>query len=142
MGLLQDLKTAAWLFQLKISEHVLKDELLLRLSHFSVARTVEAMPEQAVLRFRTWCGLGVQAAALDGMDLQTGEVDANRITKAACGRDAGWFAAHGLIYVTPKHCVCWPMLRGYAALAPERPGGNPALRPLHEIHPTHLSLKI
>ena len=75
MGLLQDLKTAAWLFQLKISEHVLKDELPLRLSHFSVARTVEAMPEQAVLRFRTWCGLGVQAAALDGMDLQTGEVD-------------------------------------------------------------------
>jgi len=26
--------------------------------------------------------------------------------------------ANGLINITPKHCVCWPMLRGYAALAP------------------------
>jgi outer membrane protein assembly factor BamB len=63
---------------------------------------------------------------MDFTDLRSGKVDANRITKAACGRDAGWFLAHGLIYVTPKHCVCWPMLRGYAALAPERPGGQPA----------------
>ena len=66
------------------------------------------------------------AGEMDFTDLQTGQVDANRITKAACGRDAGWFLAHGLVYVTPKHCVCWPMLRGYAALAPERPGGSPA----------------
>ena len=70
---------------------------------------------------------------MDMTDLQTGEVDANRITKAACGRDAGWFPAHGLIYVTPKHCVCWPMLRGYAALAPARPGGNPADKPISEL---------
>ena len=66
-------------------------------------------------------------------DLETGEVDANRITKAACGTNAGWFPAHGLIYITPKHCVCWPMLRGYAALAPARPGGNPAHRPVSEL---------
>ena len=66
------------------------------------------------------------AGEMDFTDLQSGKVDANRITKAACGRDAGWFLAHGLVYVTPKHCVCWPMLRGYAALAPERPGGYPA----------------
>jgi outer membrane protein assembly factor BamB len=45
-------------------------------------------------------------------------MDANRITKAACGRDAGWVPANGLIYVFPKACVCWPMLRGVAALAP------------------------
>ncbi len=70
---------------------------------------------------------------MDLTDLQTGQLDANRITKAACGRDAGWFPAHGLIYVTPKHCVCWPMLRGYAALAPARPGGNPADKPLSEL---------
>ncbi|GAB6166070.1 hypothetical protein JCM19992_20700 [Thermostilla marina] len=66
-------------------------------------------------------------------DLTTGQMDANRITKAACGRDHGWVPAHGLIYVTPKHCVCWPMLRGYAALAPQREGGNPADRPIDEL---------
>lgn len=54
-------------------------------------------------------------------DLMSGALDANRITKAACGRDAGWMPANGLIYVSPKHCVCWPMLRGYVALAPDRP---------------------
>ena len=59
----------------------------------------------------------------DLTDLATGQVDAHRITKAACGLDGGWVPANGLIYVTPKHCVCWPMLRGYAALAPERPAG-------------------
>ncbi len=53
-------------------------------------------------------------------DLASGQVDANRITKAACGRDVGWVPANGLINVTPKHCVCWPMLRGYAAMAPAK----------------------
>ena len=33
------------------------------------------MPEQAVLGFRTWCGLEFQAAALAGMHLKTGKVD-------------------------------------------------------------------
>ncbi len=70
---------------------------------------------------------------MDFTDMQTGQVDANRITKAACGRDAGWFLAHGLVYVTPKHCVCWPMLRGYVALAPERPGGSPAQSDVSQI---------
>jgi len=55
-------------------------------------------------------------------DLETGEVDARQITKGACGHDGGWVPANGLIYVTPKHCVCWPMVRGYTAMAPERPG--------------------
>jgi outer membrane protein assembly factor BamB len=73
------------------------------------------------------------AGEMDLTDLATGKVDANRITKAACGRESGWVPANGLIYVTPKHCVCWPMLRGYAALAPERPDGNSADRPLGEI---------
>ncbi len=62
---------------------------------------------------------------LDLTNLETGEVDAHRITKAACGRDAGWVPANGLLYFTPKHCVCWPMLRGYTALAPRRPAGPP-----------------
>ena len=69
----------------------------------------------------------------DLTDLETGEVDANQITKAACGPDGGWVPANGLIYVTPKHCVCWPMLRGYAALAPERPAGSVADMDLGEI---------
>jgi len=64
------------------------------------------------------------AGELDLTDLETGEIDANRITKAACGRESGWVPANGLIYVTPKHCTCWPMLRGYAALAAERPAGS------------------
>ena len=51
-------------------------------------------------------------------DLGSGKVDFNPITKGNCGRDAGFMPANGLVYVTPKHCACWPMLRGYAALAP------------------------
>ncbi len=54
-------------------------------------------------------------------DLSTGRVDANRITKANCSPDFGWIPANGLIYNSPKHCVCWPMLRGYSALAPQSP---------------------
>ncbi|MDZ7616062.1 MAG: PQQ-binding-like beta-propeller repeat protein, partial [Patescibacteria group bacterium] len=46
------------------------------------------------------------------------------ITKAACGRDAGWIPANGLINLCPKHCVCWPMLRGYTALAPAAENGR------------------
>ena len=70
---------------------------------------------------------------MDLTDLRNGQLDANQITKAACGRDSGWIPANGLIYVAPKHCVCWPMLRGYAALAAARPGGSPALKDVHEI---------
>ncbi|MEX0716531.1 MAG: PQQ-binding-like beta-propeller repeat protein [Planctomycetaceae bacterium] len=69
---------------------------------------------------------------LDLTDLSSGKVDANRITKAACGQENGWLPANGLIYLSPKHCVCWPMLRGYAALAPERPQGNSAVRSAEE----------
>jgi len=66
-------------------------------------------------------------------DLETGQVDANRITKGSCGRDAGFMPAGGLIHVAPKGCTCWPMLRGYAALAPERPGGSVADKKVEDI---------
>jgi len=33
--------------------------------------------------------------------------------------------ANGLIYAFPKRCICWPMLRDYAALAPALPGKEP-----------------
>jgi outer membrane protein assembly factor BamB len=59
------------------------------------------------------------AGEFDLTDLKTGEVKANRITKANCSRENGWVPANGLIYTTPKHCTCWPMLRGYVAMAPE-----------------------
>jgi outer membrane protein assembly factor BamB len=65
------------------------------------------------------------AGEMNLTSLDTGTVDANRITKGACGRDAGFVLANGLIYAFPKHCVCWPMLRDYAALATARPGGDP-----------------
>jgi outer membrane protein assembly factor BamB len=64
------------------------------------------------------------AGEMDLTSLETGHVDANRITKGACGRDAGLVLANGLIYAFPKHCVCWPMLRDYCALATARPDGD------------------
>jgi len=64
------------------------------------------------------------AGEMDLTDLETGKVDANQITKAACGGNSGVVPANGLLYVFPKHCICWPMLRGYAALATTRPEGS------------------
>ncbi len=58
------------------------------------------------------------AGELDMTNLSTGEVIANRITKANCSRESGWIPANGLVYTTPKHCTCWPMLRGFVAMAP------------------------
>jgi outer membrane protein assembly factor BamB len=58
------------------------------------------------------------AGELDMTDLSSGEVIANRITKANCSRESGWIPANGLVYTTPKHCTCWPMLRGFVAMAP------------------------
>lgn len=66
-------------------------------------------------------------------DFQTGEFSANHITKAACGRDSGWVPANGLIYAAPKHCVCWPMVRGYTAMASERPCGDLVAKNINEI---------
>jgi outer membrane protein assembly factor BamB len=74
------------------------------------------------------------AGVLDMTDLRTGEILANRITKAHCSTENGWVIANGLIYTTPKHCTCWPLLRGYVALAPARPGGeDPAKRPVESL---------
>jgi outer membrane protein assembly factor BamB len=60
----------------------------------------------------------VFAGELDMTNLNSGEVVANRITKANCSRESGWIPANGLVYTTPKHCTCWPMLRGFVAMAP------------------------
>lgn len=66
-------------------------------------------------------------------DLETGAYDANRLTKQACGRESGVVPANGLIYVFPKHCVCWPMLRGYGALATAAPGASLEDREVEEL---------
>lgn len=66
-------------------------------------------------------------------DLATGRMNVNRISKGACGEHAGFMPANGLIYVTPKECVCWPMLRENVALAAARPGGHPNEKPLMQL---------
>ncbi len=73
------------------------------------------------------------AGVLDMTDLQSGKVVANRITKANCSSENGWVPANGLVYTTPKHCTCWPMLRGYVSMAPKSPGANAAMKPVEEI---------
>ena len=76
----------------------------------------------------------VLAGVLDMTDMETGDVVANRITKANCSRENGWVPANGLIYTTPKHCTCWPMLRGYVAMAPASSAkDNPVKKPIEEI---------
>jgi outer membrane protein assembly factor BamB len=63
-------------------------------------------------------------------DVHTGQTDANRISKGNCGRDTGFVPANGLLYVSPKHCSCYPMLKGYTALAPARGQGSRATKEL------------
>ncbi len=76
----------------------------------------------------------VFAGVLDMTDMITGDILANRITKANCSRENGWVPANGLIYTTPKHCTCWPMLRGFVAMAPASPDqANPEKQPIDQI---------
>ena len=84
-----DLKTAARLFKLEIPVQVTGDELLL--SHFSVARTVDSMPEQAVLGFRT--GVAWSSRPLPW--------------SACILRQAGWTSLPG------SHLLHMPPLIGY-----------------------------
>lgn len=74
------------------------------------------------------------AGVLDMTDLQSGAVIANPITKAHCSVENGWIPANGLVYTTPKHCTCWPMLRGYVGLAARAPEPGPAQLPVEEIN--------
>jgi len=73
------------------------------------------------------------AGEMDLTNLRSGEVIANRITKANCSRENGWVPANGLIYTTPKHCTCWPMLRGFVALGPAAETESPASLPPDQI---------
>lgn len=60
------------------------------------------------------------SGVMDLTNLKTGSLVVNPITKANCSREYGWVPANGLVYTTPKHCTCWPILRGYVALAGEK----------------------
>ena len=75
-------------------------------------------------------------------DLETGKMMVNSITKSNCSRENGFIPANGLIYSTPKHCTCWPMLRGYVAMAPDHPlvekGQYIPSRPAEEIEFPHV----
>lgn len=55
---------------------------------------------------------------LNFTDLKTQQHSANQITRGGCGLRVGYLPANGLLYVHPKHCVCFPMLDGNSALAP------------------------
>ncbi|MBM4042871.1 MAG: methyltransferase domain-containing protein, partial [Planctomycetes bacterium] len=114
------------------------------MSHYTQARAIHTAGLVWVLLAKKWEGLdpktGAVAKTAEGAgghcfppvgtprflissemsfaDLATGKLDSNRITKGNCSREAGFMPANGLVYVGPKHCSCWPMLRGYAALAP------------------------
>ncbi len=61
------------------------------------------------------------SGVMDLTNLKTGSLVVNPVTKANCSREYGWVPANGLVYTTPKHCTCWPILRGYVALAPQHP---------------------
>jgi outer membrane protein assembly factor BamB len=74
----------------------------------------------------------VFAGVLDLTDMKTGDIVANRITKANCSRENGWVPANGLIYTTPKHCTCWPMLRGFVAMAPALEN-SPLKKPIDQV---------
>lgn len=74
------------------------------------------------------------SGVLDLTDMDTGQYVVNPITKANCSREGGWVPANGLVYTTPKHCTCWPMLRGYVALAPAAPHRETvAKKPLDQL---------
>ena len=87
------------------------DFLTGQLKHVFGAGTGHCFPPVATVRY-------LLAGEMHLTDLCTGLVDANPITKGNCSRDGGFMPANGLIYTAPKHCICWPMLRGYTALAP------------------------
>ena len=123
------------------------------MSHYLQARAIHVAGRVWVLHKGTWEGLDGRTGAvrrklpaqaahcfppvatprfllageMNFTDIATGRTDANRITKGACGRDAGFVPANGLVYCAPKHCACWPMLQGYVAMAPAKASGEPGV---------------
>ncbi len=67
---------------------------------------------------------------LNFTDLKTQQHSANQITRGGCGMRVGYLPANGLLYVHPKHCVCFPMLDGNSALAMAYPSSPTPTHPL------------
>jgi len=61
-------------------------------------------------------------------DISTGLNTRSALTKHSCSLDAGAIPANGLIYIAPKHCTCWPMIKSYIAVAPPPPLPGPAAK--------------
>jgi len=66
----------------------------------------------------------------DLTDIATGLSTGTRVTRNSCSLDAGSIPANGLIYIAPKHCTCWPMIKSYIAVAPTPPLPGPAAKTL------------
>ena len=63
-------------------------------------------------------------------DVETGVNTGTALTKHSCSLDVGGVPANGLIYIAPKHCTCWPMIKSYIAVAPKPPLPGPAAKTL------------
>ena len=63
-------------------------------------------------------------------DITTGQVQVmqNIVARNSCSLDAGSIPANGLLYIAPKHCTCWPMIKSYMAMAPTPTLPGPAAR--------------
>ena len=61
-------------------------------------------------------------------DIATGLNTRSALTKHSCSLDAGAIPANGLIYIAPKHCTCWPMIKSYLAMAPTKSPPGPAAK--------------
>jgi outer membrane protein assembly factor BamB len=67
---------------------------------------------------------------LNFTDLKTQQHSSNQITRGGCGMRVGYLPANGMIYVHPKHCICFPMLDGNSALAMAYPSSPAPSHPL------------
>ena len=63
-------------------------------------------------------------------DIATGVNTGSALTKHSCSLDVGGVPANGLIYIAPKHCTCYPMIKSYIAVAPTPPLPGPAAKTL------------
>lgn len=61
-------------------------------------------------------------------NIGTGENTATALTKHSCSLDVGGVPANGLLYIAPKHCTCYPMLKSYVAMAPAQSVPGPAAK--------------
>jgi len=64
----------------------------------------------------------------DLVDIATGQGAGTRVTRNSCGRNAGAIPANGLLYIAPKQCACWAMMKSYMAMVPAKSPPGPAAK--------------